>query len=304
MNSFPLNSRFKKKISLVFIFFVFLCGFVFPYKIKTSLDKNKCTVGDVLKFKLTLFHNKDELVDFYKRKGEFSNIYIRDIKVLKFKDRTEVIYEIQPFFLGERKIPLLPIKINGMEIGYSTPLVSIKSLTDKKNRPKSLKGPYEVTVSRGYTGFLFSGGVLIFIILSIFYIYRKKRGTPEVVKEDFPLINGENEGETFSNLLNKIEGLRKSKLYEKDGRYFAFLLNKLIRDILGLHFSENFLIYTNYEVVEFLNSLEIDVNEDLKWLLKSCEIVEFSPKYFNSDFYERMLNVSYKIAKYFKEKNE
>ncbi len=306
MNLFPLSNNVRFKIFrflLLFIlpFFLF-SNLIFSYEIKTELNRDKCKIGDVLRLKINITYKNGETVDIYKRKGNFFQIYLRKIKIKKGKNNYSVIYKFQPFFLGKKELPSFPIKINGVNINYQPPTIFVKSITDDKSKPKPLKPPYEVVIKRSYGMPIALSGIVIFILIFAVYflkIRKKEKAILEekITYEELPEI------QNFSNFLSKIEGLRKSKLYEKDGRYFAFLLNKFIRDILTLYFSENFLIFTNGEVIEFLESEDVSVKSDLKWLLNSCELVEFSPEYFNSDLYEKMLNVALKIGRYFTGKN-
>ena len=296
MNLSTLNNPVKIFI-FVFLFLIFT-GSIFPFEVKAGLNKSECRIGDIVELKLSVICEPHESIDILKKKGDYFDIYLRDVSVKKSKDGCFVLYHIQPFFLGKKKLPLIPLKINGKSVTYTPPELFVKSITDDKSEPKPLKPPYDVVVKRSYGIQVIFGVVFLFLLILFLYFLKVRRKRELFVEED---INQQEipEVKSFSNFLSKIEGLKKSKLYEKDGRYFAFLLNKFIRDILGLYFSKNFLILTNSEVIEFLESQNIGVKEDLKWLLGSCELVEFSPESFKGDFYERMVNIALKVGGYF-----
>ncbi len=292
-----MNSSTLNRFLLFLLISSLVCTTFFSKEITSRVYVTKCKLGDVIDYGILLRECAGKDVEYKRVGNKYFDIFLRDVKVVKRGRDLEVLYKIQPFFLGKKKLPVIPVFLNGEKINYSPPILEVVSTVGKSLSPKPLKPPYKVVIKRWYGRLAFIPLFLFFIVIFLFFRFRKKkREIVEIVEnvEEF-------EGDTTSEIIRKIEALKKGRIYEKDSRYFAFLLSQFLRELLSKHFSVDFLKLTNEEIKEFFDSQNHIVRGELIWILNSCEMVEFSPQIFESSFFEKMVDVALKISGHFVE---
>jgi hypothetical protein len=278
----------------IVIFFLFSAKIIFASlpQIEAEVDKNVVTIGDeiILTLKITspeeikvIFPQLDDFL------GEFKIKAKKELPVKKEKTGKNVFtqqYLLTIFTVGEHKIPALKVEYFSPtgEKGKLTTLeipITVKSVLEKLKKQgkeikdiRGLKSPAVLKHSFWfYLGWalLFLG--IIFILLLVFYLWRRKKKKIQPVKEMPPT-------RTPAEIaLEELEKLKKSNLLSQGKiKLFYIELSNIIRQFLEAKFQIETMDKTTFEITLSLKkkNLTFTRQQQITSFLEDCDLVKFA----------------------------
>ena len=251
--------------------------------VRTSVDKSKVTVGDRLKYTVTIEADPKLKVippDIGLNLGQFE---IKDYHVaypeVEGKKVTQVQYEIATFETGTQEIP--PVTVTYLEHGQRKEVrsekltITVESLAPSKEKePKDIKPPVEVAPN--WSGFrlvaAIAAGVLALVLLLAWYLRKRRRAGESTEWTEPP---------RPAHLLafDELQALRDSALLAEGHykEYFSGVADALRRYLEG-RFRIRAMDETTGEIIAQLETglLPPDRVEGLRALLQQCDLVKFA----------------------------
>lgn len=283
--------RFVKllKLKLIGAVLLLLCSFSIiltaeqPVSVQSKVDKNSITIGDRIKYSLTIKYNPNTKLlplNFGARLGEFE---VKDIKTYpEQKSKKQIIkraeYVITTFNTGKFAIPSLAI-IYQDEQGIPKWVLSDSISIEVKPVPKKatdtedirgLKPPWEIPGSIWI--YILIGTVLLVAAFGYWY-YRKFLMRKPVV--EMPEIKRP----AWEVALEELENLRKTDLVNTGKvREYYFGLSEILRKYMEERFNLACLDRTSEEIVDELRNgiLEEKIKGRFLTFLLESDLVKFA----------------------------
>lgn len=271
----------KKIICTILLLFFFTALFAEDLEIKSSVDREKASVGEVVKYIVTYAEKKDSTykVELPEKKVYFPVLSeddkkqsenkaqslvpvfeIRNIikKEEKAGDENIVKYEIEIVYFrtGSYALPQLYIlDSEDIAIGYNIPSIEIeKKNVDGQKTPD--EPPLELSGNYTRLIILIFGVVILTIVAVLFFIYirkiMKKRKKPETVIPPIEIFKKD------------VETLKQKSFIEKNMKAdFCFELSHIFKKYLSLSMNADVLEMTNEELAAFIecNVGEFNIND-------------------------------------------
>jgi len=267
------------------IVLLLLCKPLFaePVNLKVKVDKDKITIGDKIKYEITVEYDNGVETELYaagKNLGEFE---IKDYKIevpRKLKSGRWVsgaIYTIATFTTGEFTIPGLKIRYKDLDKQekeassdeIKITVESVKPNPNDKDDIRPLKGPAEIKGKLPAWIFV-TFGLLTAGILAFLYL-KKKKG-----KEDKPSLPPAPAEEIARGALS---ALKEANLIEK-GLIKEYYIR--LSDIIRAYIENRYRIFamdrTTWELFQEMRSKKIERQhaDKINYFFESCDMVKFA----------------------------
>lgn len=277
-----------KKLSIT-IFYLLSCKLFLHSEIivKTTVNKNKITIGDKIIYSVIIEHSPEINVKFPELETKLGEFEIKDYKVigpkkkltlknfaLRIRLKTNYKYIITTFTTGEFKIPPITIEYTNKKgetkkIKSAEITVFVESLKPKDDI-RDIKSP--VSIPLGWLFYFF----LIFIPLLIaigYYYYQSRKKIEIFVHSDLTRPADEVAYEQLEKLKN-LDLVSQGKIKE-----YYIILSEIIRKYLQQRYSIPVLDRTTNELYhELRDNNEIDKKHCtlIKEFLEDCDLVKFA----------------------------
>ena len=309
-----MMSKKANRILLVFVLLIFVSfrGLSQSLTVKASVDTNLILIGDQIKLHLELTQPNNFQVNF----PIFNDTIIDKIEIL---DRSNIdtieldnkslllkqeylitcfdsgIYEIPEFkFAFKSKDDSLTdtLKTRSFYLGVQT----LKLDTTQANAIADIKLPIEapITIQEALPYILYALAIIVFILLVIYFIRKRKKHEPIIKKKIKP--------KEPANViaLRELDKIKHEKYWQKGKvKYFHSIVTDVLRTYIENRFDIMAMEKTSQEIISsFTNNklLDDDSFEKLKQILTLADFVKFAKYKPLPDDNEQSLNNAYKFV--------
>jgi hypothetical protein len=273
-----------KKI-LIIVILLLLCGPLFaePVDLNVKVDKDKITIGDRVKYEVTVEYDNGVEIEPYasgKNLGEFE---VKDYKVdIPKKTKSgriisKTVYTIAAFTTGEFTIPGLRIKYKGpdkqeKEIASNEIKINVESVKPGPNDTddiRPLKSPAEM--KNRFFAWLIAACAFFATVISAFIYFKKKK-----IKEEKPALPPRPAEEIAKNALS---ALKEMRLVEKGLiKEYYIRLSDIIRAYIENRYRVFAMDRTTWELFQEMKSKRIERQhiDKINNFLEDCDMVKFA----------------------------
>lgn len=254
--------------------------------VNSNVDKNKITIGDLIRYSVKITRNKNLTVEMPGLAANLGQFEIRDYAVhqtRKFDDFLvdSVDYSITTFDTGTYIIPPLSVPflmadssrdtIKTDPISIRVESVNISGAKDIKD----IKPP--LSIPRNWRMYYLYGGIVFLVLLLAGMGYwgykRRKAGLPLLPLKEEPI------RPAHEIALEALEQLAESSLLIKNRvKEYYIIISEIIRTYIENRYFINSLEMTTAQLIEHIQSTDMpdSVREELDRFLQECDLVKFA----------------------------
>lgn len=309
-----MMNKKTERILLVFILLIFVSfrGLSQSITVKASVDTNVILIGDQIKLHLELTQPNNFQVNF----PIFNDTIIDKIEILDRSniDTVEVNnkllllkqdYLITSFDSGIYEIPEFKFAFKSKNDTLADTLytrsfyIAVQTMkldTTQANAIADIKLPIEapITIQEALPYILYALAIIVFILLVIYFIRKRKKHEPILKKKIKP--------KEPANViaLRELDKIKQEKYWQKGKiKYFHSIVTDVLRTYIENRFDIKAMEKTSQEIIsEFTNNnlLEADSYEKLKQILTLADFVKFAKLNPLQDENEASLNNAYEFV--------
>jgi hypothetical protein len=278
-----------------------------PVTVASRVDKSRITIGDLIRYSVTVTHKKDVDVRTPGTGANLGGFEIRDYKVIEPKEQkglvvSEYEYTISTFFTGEFVIPPLPVayQIPGDTTIRVMATTSIKIVVESVKPSeagdiKDIKPPVEIPLNWWMLLMKIGLGLLaVGVSVGGIVLYRRWKSGKGIlpVREEPPRPPHE-------IALEALDRLKASDLLEKgEIKLFTIELSEIIRRYIGGRYFVVAMEMTTTEVLEGLSKAGLN-DEDFPlfdMFFHRCDLVKFAKHIPPQEETEETIQMAYDLV--------
>lgn len=276
-----------RKISLFFLFLIYpVFSINGQVSIKSSVDRDVITIGDLIHYQISVTHSKDVKVEYPGLGANLGAFEIRDYTSYDPKKEngnviSKVEYVITTFDTGNYIIPPVMVSYfssDSIKKELKTDIIKIRVNSVKPSEAKDIKDikpPLEIKINyRRYIYYGLIGLVLIGLILGIiWYLKKRRKGGDFIPKRKKPI------RPAHIIAIEELEALKNSNLLsERKFKEFYTIISDIIRRYVENRYFIYALEMTTNQVCDNLYNAtkEVEIVELVQEFLSLCDLVKFA----------------------------
>lgn len=294
----------------ILLFLLFLIYPVFSINgqvsIKSSVDRDVITIGDLIHYQISVTHSKDVKVEYPGLGVNLGAFEIRDYATYDPKEEdgnviSKVEYVITTFDTGNYIIPSVAVEYfssDSVRKELKTDVIKIRVNSVKPSEAKDIKDikpPLEIKIDyRRYIYYGLVGLVIIGLIIGvIWYLKKRKKGEGVIPKKKKPL------KPAHIIAIEELEELKNSNLLsERKFKEFYIIISNIIRCYIENRYFIYALEMTTNQVCENLyNAIkEVEIVELVQEFLSLCDLVKFAKYIPEEDENKKIVEQAFEIV--------